>query len=171
MGKRLEEFWSFSTSSPWVYQRVFSLSSTLVGQPATVLDGGSGVLDNFCPIPQQQTSDLAGFRRRSFSQNQYWKPVVQDSRRQRFFIFWWFDEGTVNFRIISIFVIADAVTVDKPTNWCHTHREQDRSQNGLLWDTGAGLDYRHQCWPTWTKNDLPERYNVIQLGGLSVTKL
>ena len=45
---------------------VFSLSDTVMGQPATVTVDGSGVLDNFCPVSKKQTFDFFGFARRSF---------------------------------------------------------------------------------------------------------
>ena len=41
---------------------IFSLFDTVMGQPATVAVDDSGVLDNFCPVPKKQTSDLSGFR-------------------------------------------------------------------------------------------------------------
>ena len=44
---------------------VISLSNTVMSQPATVTVGGSGVLDNFCPIQKKQTFNLSGFRKRS----------------------------------------------------------------------------------------------------------
>ena len=56
----------------------------------------------------------------------------------------WFDEGGVKLRVIGIFVIVDAITIDKPADWCYTCREQDWSKNGPLWDTRAGLSYRRQ---------------------------
>ena len=52
-----------------VMPSVFSLSNTVMRQLATVTVGGYGVLDNFCPVPKKQTSDLSAFIRRSFSQN------------------------------------------------------------------------------------------------------
>ena len=29
----------------------------------------------------------------------------------------WFDEGGVKLHVLSIFVIADAITIDKPVDW------------------------------------------------------
>ena len=40
---------------------VFSLCDTVMEQPATVTVDGNGDLDNFCPVPKKQTSDLSGF--------------------------------------------------------------------------------------------------------------
>ena len=48
----------------------------------------------------------------------------------------------VKLHVIGIFVMVDAVTIDKLANRCYTCCEQDRSKNGPLWDTGAGLGYR-----------------------------
>ena len=56
----------------------------------------------------------------------------------------WFDEGSVKLCEIAIFVIVDAVTINKPADWCYICREQDRSKNGPLWDTRAGLSYRRR---------------------------
>ena len=56
----------------------------------------------------------------------------------------WFDEGGVKLCVIGIFVIVYAITIDKLANWCYMYHEQDRSQNGPLWNTGAHLSYRHR---------------------------
>ena len=41
----------------------------------------------------------------------------------------WFDKGGVKLRVISIFVMVDAITIDKPANRCYICCEQDRSKN------------------------------------------
>ena len=49
----------------------------------------------------------------------------------------WLDEGSVKCHVISILVIPDrpdAVTTDKPADWCYICRKQDRSKNGPFWN-------------------------------------
>ena len=55
----------------------------------------------------------------------------------------WFDDGGVKLRVIGIFVMVDAVTIDKPVNRLCKCCEQYRSKSGPLWDTGVDLSYRH----------------------------
>ena len=112
---------------------MFSLSNTRMGQSATVTVGNSDFLDNFCSVPKKQTSDLFGFRRRSFSQNQCWRSVMQDWTHWRSF-----PDG-VKLHVISIFMIVDAITFEKLADWCYICREQDRPQKWTL--------VRHWSWP------------------------
>ena len=57
---------------------------------------------------------------------------------------WKFDEGGVNLCVIGIFVIVDAVTIDKLANRCYICCELDRSKNGPFRDTGVGLSYKRR---------------------------
>ena len=41
-----------------VTPNVFSLSDTVMKQLATITNGGTGVLDNFCSVPKKQISDF-----------------------------------------------------------------------------------------------------------------
>ena len=52
-----------------------------------------------------------------------------------------FDEYGVKLHVIDIFVIVDAVIIDKPAEWCYICCEQYRSKKRPLWDIGAGLSY------------------------------
>ena len=59
----------------------------------------------------------------------------------------WFDEGGVKLFVVGIFVTVDAITIDKPADWCYICREQHRSKNGFLWNTGVGLSCRRRRLP------------------------
>ena len=59
----------------------------------------------------------------------------------------WFDQGGVKLLVIGIFVIVDAITIDKLADWCYICYEQGRFTNRPLWDIGAGLSYRRQRLP------------------------
>ena len=41
----------------------------------------------------------------------------------------WFEESGVKLRVIGIFVIVNAVTINKPTDRCYICCDQDRSKN------------------------------------------
>ena len=91
------------------------------------------------------------------------------TRGVRGYISRWFDEDSVKLCVIGIFVIVDAITIDKPADWCYIYHEQARTKNGSLWDTGAGVSCRHDDCPARIKNYLPERYDSNQFSGASVS--
>ena len=87
---------------------------------------------------------LSGYRRRSLCRcprtNVEGRRCNARGVGSRFRLVWRGRCG-VNMSVNDILVIADAVTV-KPVDWCYICCQQDKSKNGPLWNTGAGLSYR-----------------------------
>ena len=84
------------------------MNDALMGQPATVADGSSGVLDNLCTVPKKKPPICPG-------SEEGLSPRTNDASESR--RSGWIDEAHVKLRVISISVMADAVTIDEPVIW------------------------------------------------------
>ena len=81
-----------------------------MGQLANVTDDDISI--NSCPVLKKQTSGLSWFQRKIIVPESTLKAGSARLEASEV-VFGWFDKGVINLHVICIFVIVDAITIDK----------------------------------------------------------